>query len=131
MILTNGKASGQYVDSGTDNLGRWTFQTLTCKGAQKITLISAYQVCEQSIVTNSRIKTLTATAQQVSILRQQGRYDTTPREAFVKDLTKFIHKKREEGSGILLMGDFNEALDVTYDGMTKMCSKLGLEDIMF
>jgi hypothetical protein len=82
-------------------------------------------------VTNSRIKTLTATAQQVSILRQQGRYDTTPREAFVKDLTKFIQKKREEGSGILLMGDFNEALDVTYDGMTKMCSKLGLEDIMF
>lgn len=44
LILTNGKASGRVVDAGTDDLGRWTYQTLTCKGTRKITVISAYQV---------------------------------------------------------------------------------------
>jgi hypothetical protein len=95
-----------------------------------MTIICAYQVCDQRIVENGRIKTMTATAQQTSMLRQQNRNET-PRAAFITDLRSLLRIERAKGHGILLLGDFNEPLDVTYDGMTKLCSDFEFTDLMF
>ena len=74
--------------------------------------------------------TLTVTAQHTSLLRQQGR-NKTPRQAFIIDLCQFITDQHAQGNGILLASDYNEELDITYDGITKLCSDFHLVDLMF
>ena len=130
LVVTQGNFKGRVIDSGCDALGRWTYQTLGGKANRNITIVSAYQVCDQDIVENSKVKTLTATAQQTRILRLQG-HDETPRKAFVADLRKFLTKQRKLKNGIFLVGDFNEVLDVSYDGMTKLASDFELTDVMY
>ena len=129
-IISINNISGRVITTGDDLLGRWCYQTLGCKNNRKLTIISAYQVCQQEIKEGNRIKSLTATVQQISMLRQQGR-DITPRQAFIQDLRKFIKSQRESGNGILLIGDFNEELEVSYDGMTKLVADFGLTDLMW
>ena len=130
MLCVTENNSGRVTAKGSDDMGRWTYQTLTCKGDKSLTMISAYQVCKQQLVNNSRVSTLTATAQQISALRQQGR-DILPRKAFTQDLESFIAHEHGKGNGILLVGDFNEPLDTLHEGMTKLCSNTGLIDLMF
>ena len=130
LILTQSNRKGRVIDSGSDALGRWTYQTLSGKDNRHVSIISAYQVCEQSIVEDDRVKTLTATAQQTSILRVQGR-DISPRAAFIHDLKGFLLEQRKLKRGILLVGDFNEVLDVSYDGLTKLASDLELTDVTY
>ena len=69
------------------------------------------------------------TAQHTSILRQQGRNET-PRQAFIIDLRQFITDQHAQGNGVLLADDYNEELDITYDGITKLCSDFHLVDHM-
>ena len=69
------------------------------------------------------------TAQHTSILRQQGRNET-PWQAFIIDLRQFITDQHAQGNGVLLAGDYNEELDITYDGITKLCSDFHLVDHM-
>jgi hypothetical protein len=130
LLLSQGNVTGRFLEKGSDHMGRWTYQTFLCKSNRRLTIISAYQVCEQSIRVNSKVKTLTATAQQTSELRQQGR-TVTPRQAFVKDLKQFIKTKTTGENGILILGDFNEALGITLDGMTKLISDLNLVDLTY
>ena len=130
LIVTQGNFKGRVIKSGSDPLGRWTYQTLAGKAERNITIISAYQVCEQSIVEGLRVKTLTATAQQTSTLRQQGRNDS-PRSAFITDLRAFLHEQRALKNGIFLVGDFKEILEISYDGLTKLASDFELTDVMY
>ena len=70
------------------------------------------------------------TAQHTSLLRQQGRNETL-RQAFIIDLHQFLIDQHAQGNGVLLAGDYNEELDITYDGITKLCSDFHLVDLMF
>jgi hypothetical protein len=130
LIMTQGNFKGRVIDSGSDALGRWTYQTLAGKANRNLTVVSAYQVCNQAVVDNSKVKTLTASAQQISILRIQGR-DLSPRQAFIADLRKFMTEQRQKNNGIFIVGDFNELLDGTYDGITKLSSDFAMTDVMF
>lgn len=130
MIATMGDATGRIVAGGSDEMGRWSWQQFMGRNGKTFMIISAYQVCEQEVCSNGRIKILTTTAQQVSMLRCQGR-TKTPREAFICDLKIFIEKQKSEGIGILLVGDFNESLRISYDGMTKLISDFGFTDILW
>ena len=129
LIITQGNAVGRVTLSGSDPMGRWSYQTLTCKDNRNLTIMSVYQVCEQAHTTNGSIKTLTATAQQTSMLRQQNR-NLSPRKAFNKDLRLFLSDQKLQGNRILLSGDFNEVLDETFDGLTKLCADFGLVDLL-
>ena len=102
VLCVTENSSGRVTAKGSDDMGRWTYQTLTCKGDKSLTMISAYQVCKQQLVNNSRVSTLTATAQQISALRQQGR-DILPRKAFTQDLESFIAHEHGKGNGILFV----------------------------
>ena len=132
LLATGGHVTGRVVSQGSDKLGRWSYQVLSGRGQKSITIISAYQVCAQPIVdpTNNRIRSFTASAQQISLLRQAGR-DITPRAAFVEDLNKFIENRQAQQSEVLVMGDFNEALNDSMTGMSKLQSDRGLIDLMF
>ena len=50
LIVTQGNCKGRVIKSGSNPLGRWTYQTLSGKDQRNITIVSAYQVCNQEIV---------------------------------------------------------------------------------
>ena len=130
MIMTVGNYAGRVIDDGNDSRGRWSFQTLSCKNGRNIVVISAYQTCFQTIREKNRVKSLTATAQQTSILKIHDR-SITPRKAFTQDLDRLIQKIHDEGNGVLLMGDFNEPLYHSNSGIKKIKQRNHLVDIMW
>ena len=132
LEVTQGRTTGRVVKQGQDPMGRWTYQVFSCRGHRTLTVITAYQVCHQTLVDGStqRRRSFTASAQQVSMLRQMDR-TCSPREAFIQDLGAFIQERTACNSGILLIGDFNEALTDSYSGMSKLCSDNNLQDIMW
>ena len=129
LMLAQGHVTGRITSSGEDDMGRWTYQRFACKNHRYLTVISAYQVCEQPIVDKGKVRTLTGSAQQTSILKQQGR-EISPRKAFCHDLDKFLKSCKKDKSGILLVGDFNEALGCTASGITQVLADNDLTDIM-
>ena len=131
LIASQGKSTGRITTQGTDRMGRWSYQVFSGRGNKTITVISAYQVCRQSLLTEetNRVRSFTASAQQISMLRQVNR-PVSPREAFIIDLTDFIRQCRARNSEILLLGDFNEALNDNNEGMSKLCLESELHDIM-
>ena len=111
-------------------MGHWSYHTYSCKNFRQLTIASIYQPCNQQVTDSEHVQTLTVTAQHTSILRQQG-CNETPRQAFIIDLRQFITDQHAQGNGILLAGDYNEELDITYDRITKLCSDFHLVDLMF
>ena len=130
MILTQDSCIGRLVLSGHNDMGRWCYHTYSCKNFRQLTIASVYQPCNQRVLDRGHVRTLTFTAQHTSLLRQQGRHET-PRQAFIMDLRQFITDQHAQGNGVLLAGDYNEELDVMYDGITKLCSDFHLVDLMF
>ena len=130
LTATVGNMAGRVTGKGSDPLGRWSYQQMSCKNGRTFFVITAYQVATDEIVNAGKKKSMTSTAQQTSILRRQGQKEK-PREAFVKDLRKEIKLLKKDGAGILLIGDFNEELEVSYDGMTKLISDMNFTDIMW
>ena len=130
MILTQGSYISRLILSGHDNMGRWSYHMYSCKNFCRLTIASVYQPCNQRVLDHERVRTLTVTAQLTSLLRQQGPHET-PRQVIIIDLRQFITDQHVQGNGVLLAGDYNEELDIKYDGITKLCSNFHLIDLMF
>ena len=129
LLATTGRMTGRVVRQGTDRMGRWAFQIFAGTGGKLLTLITAYQVCQQAVVEDDKIKSFTCSAQQVSMLRQEGRYES-PRDAFIQDMICFIREQQNRGSDILLFGNFNEPLQSSNSGMGRVALECNLYDIM-
>ena len=127
LILSRGSINSRLQSSGSDALGRWVFQTFTGRNGRKVTVVTAYQVCNKSITQRGRT---TAAAQQESLLRQRGESNPNPRLHFRLDLKRFLKQCRESNQEIILMGDFNEEFGMDSHGMTEMSSTLSLVDAM-
>ena len=130
MTLTQGSCVGRLILSGHNDMGSWSYHMYSCRNFCRLTIASVYQPCNQRVTESGCIQTLTVTAQHTSILRQQGRNET-PRQAFITDLHQFITDQHSQGNGVLLDGDYNKELDITYDGITKLCSDFHLVNLMF
>ena len=134
LLASQGHITSRIIHQESDYMGRWSYQILSGRMNRTITLISAYQVCNQTITSgdnreNRRIASYTTTAQQTSMLRQEGR-TCTPREAFIEDLSQFIRSQQEQQSTNLLVGDFNEPLSDSGEGISRLASELNLIDVM-
>jgi hypothetical protein len=93
-----------------------------------MTIIGAYQVCQ-----NQRTGNLTAATQQINQMLEEsakmGTQETTaPRDAFIRDLTAFIQQRQACGDTIILGGDFNEEMSEN-SGMYEIATQCGLMDI--
>jgi hypothetical protein len=128
LTMSRGKITARLIKSGSDNMGRWTYQTFSGKRNRNVTIITAYQVCNKSVSQRGRY---TAAAQQESLLQQRGEVNPNPRKHVCLDLHHFLQKRRQEGDEIILTGDFNEALGDESDGIPKLCSSFNLVDLMF
>jgi hypothetical protein len=47
MLLDRGIITGSVACSGVDDLGRWCWKSYKCSDDRQLTVISAYQVCDQ------------------------------------------------------------------------------------
>jgi hypothetical protein len=128
MLLLHGKISEWLVTTGSDDMGRWTYQIFLGKRNRNVTIVNAYQLCDKSVSQRGRY---TAAAQQESLLRQRGEINPNPRKHFCSDLHHFLQQWRQEGDEIILTGDLNEALGDGTDTIPKLCSSLNLVDLMF
>ena len=103
-MMTMGDATGRVKATNQDIWGRWVSHVYQGRAGKVLTIISAYQV-----VTDTPGKGLTtAASQQQSFLIQAQDPIIAPRVAFRRDLGKYLQQCKNDGSDILLMGDFNE-----------------------
>ena len=134
FLGTQGKTITRIVKQGTDLLGRWSYQVFRYRNNGRLTIISCYQVCKQQVRNlnpegENVVHSYTATAQQLSMLRQAGRREE-PRDAFIMDLKGFIKDEQEQHAKILLLGDFNESLEESNSGILGLISDCGLVDLL-
>jgi exonuclease III len=127
FTMSCGKISARLLRTGSDDMGRWTYQTFSGKRNINVTIITAYQVCNKSVTQRGRY---TAASQQESLLRQRGESHPNPRKHFRLDLSSFLKQRRQDGDELILIGDFNEALGDESDGISKICGQFELVDLM-
>jgi exonuclease III len=107
--ITMGPIVGLVIEKGADNLGRWTWQSLTAKTGKDV-VVCCYQVCAAS-TSSARISSASAYSQQASILRQRGVKHPNPRAQFIQDLQAFLTKHVLSNNHVIIVGDFNESLE--------------------
>ena len=124
MMISRGNIRGRIMEKGRDKLGRWTYQKIRCKKGKTLWMITVYQVCKGGTTTG-----FTASAQQASALRQQGD-NAHPREAFKRDLEKFLDENMNQNDEAIIMGDYNEVIGAEKEGIHKVMENIGLIDII-
>jgi len=126
-IISTGKTAGRVKQSGSDPLGRWTYQLLDGQGTKDILIVSVYQCCKSP--TNP--KGSTAYRQQEVLLSEMDRTDRDPRRNFYRDLTKFVKSyttRKDIAVTPILIGDWNEECKGTSSSQ-KICNEFGLVNI--
>jgi hypothetical protein len=94
---------------------------------RKILITTVYQACKARIAV---VGPKTAYAQQWHLLRQKGTLNPDPRLSFKQDLDAFLEPHHAAGSELLLLGDFNEPLGESPNGLDAIISKYNLIDLM-
>lgn len=128
-ILSTGSITGRITATGTDTWGRWSYQTFQGQHQRQVTVITIYQVVDKFSQDKG---TYTAYAQQRNLLIQQGETHIHPRQAFIRDLRQFIQQTKTQYPGqheILVLGDFNEQIGDTPQGIARLAAEFHLTDI--
>jgi hypothetical protein len=96
-------------------------------GSRTVTFISAYRPPQTSA---KEAGDTTAWMQQYTLLRLGGEAAPDPRQAFIRDLSKFIKEGQAEiGREILLMVDANERIGDTKTGIGQLIQECELMDL--
>ena len=66
---------------------------------------------------------------QVSILRRNGRHDINPRKQFMFDIIHLLRPYKQSNADIIIMGDFNETIGSTTNGLTQVLVEYNLTDV--
>jgi hypothetical protein len=90
LQLSRGSITGRVVASGNDDMGRWCWTTYNGSANQRLTVITAYQVCEGAPVDDVTLHRVTkkysAGTQQYSMMIEQGYpMSRTPQTQFKLD----------------------------------------------
>ena len=126
FMIANGNITGRVIKQYADPGGRWSSQTFQGGSGHRVTIASVYQVVTDVATPGST----TSAAQQACMLLQSQDPLRSPRAAFRRDLRAYLQKCQDEGEGLLVMGDFNEAIGNDPEGVVRIITDLGLVDIM-
>ena len=103
QILT-GKLSSRVVTQGSDDMGRFCWQRLHRSNTHRLTIITAYRVCQ---TTPQAAGLTSAYYQQWRALSQQGIKFPNPRQSFLADIGALIASHQADGNEIILQLDAN------------------------
>jgi hypothetical protein len=117
------------MQQGMDShgLGCGSYVKISGKNGREVLITTVYQACKASI---STIGSKTAYAQQWHLLRQAGNPKPDRRKSFIIDLDNFLSTHHAAGTEILLMGDFNETLGDSIQGLDAIINKYSLLDLL-
>ena len=104
-IWINGIYTGRITRKGQETYGRWAYTVMIGKNSQEIMIISAYNICKNSLEDGRTIA-----GQLVRTMHKdnnKGKYNL--RRSFFKDLQDFITKESKQGTEIVLAMDANTA----------------------
>ena len=129
MMMTVMNSVSMIEDTTRDRMGRWVSMRYRGTTAQRVTVITSYQVSQ-----NTRTGVNTAVNQQMNMIIEESAalgidQRIKPREAFIRDLQLFIQQRQEEGDNIILVGDFNETILDPHSGIAQLMEACGLVDI--
>jgi hypothetical protein len=104
-----GKWTGRLASHGSDKsgLGRWSYFTLHGRQGRKITIVSAYRPCQESM---SQSGINSAYAQQHRLLNLQGERNPKPRQKFLSDLQVQVKEWIALKQEVIISMDANEDL---------------------
>ena len=99
--------TGRIAESGEDphGMGRWSFVRTKGKTAQRLLILTVYQVCKQTIRTAGGT---TAFSQQWHHIRASGNESPDPRKQFSIDLSLFLDQFPADH--VIIAGDLNSWL---------------------
>ncbi len=124
-----GNSTGRVIQQHQDDFGRWTAFTIVGK-PNNITILSVYQVTNQHV---GNAGPHTAFSQQLSMILQRAKPGETtllPRQQFIRDLDLFLAAHIESNEEIIMMGDYNESILDSRNGIKGIIMKYGLVDVM-
>ena len=104
-----GKWTSRLAASGSDSsgLGRWSYFTMHGRNGKKVTVVSAYRPCQESIA-HSGLSS--AYAQQHRLMNLQGDPDPKPRQRFLTDLQIEVSQWTAAKHEVIVSMDANEDL---------------------
>ena len=101
------RSTGQNIEDST-GLGRWSGVTLEGTGGCRLSIITAYRVCNGS---PSSAPLGSSFLREYEYLRTTKSVSLNPRRRILSDLRSAIHDLQESGHAIILMLDANSTLD--------------------
>jgi len=99
-VVVRDKWATRFLAKGADDLGRWSWLTLTGNGTTRITFISVYRVCDGSAQEPSTARTVRS--QQQSLYARRGITGVDLRTRVITDLIAFIGKLRKDGHFVVV-----------------------------
>ena len=128
-VLAMNSITARIKSHTRDRMGRWSSLCFNTSPNQKLRIIAAYQVCQ-----NSQPGPNTAVAHQIAQIIEDSattpvRSRQTPRESFIHDLQAFITQAQVAGEDVVLAGDFNEEMGKATSGMDRLATTCGLVDL--
>lgn len=102
-------------------MGRYSGLTFLGKGHKKLTVLTAYRVCDDTI-NNSKLGSMYS--REWNYLRDTGNDRPDPRASLLADLSKLISQLSDDHHEVILMMDSNEVLDdAKSSGLTQFCQR--------
>jgi hypothetical protein len=126
-IVARGKTAGRVKKSGSDKLGRWTYQLLDGQGEKHVLIVSIYQCCKRPANPGGH----TAYHQQEVLLSERDSTDRDPRRNFFQDIKQFTKKFISNTESVIvpfIIGDWNEECKGTSTSQ-KLRNEFGLVNI--
>ncbi len=125
MTILDGRWAGCKEKTFSDDKGRWSTITLMGKRNRKITLITAYRVCAQKGGIGS-----TVYHQQQIDFEEAGQKNVHLRKRFCEDLINTIRELHSQNHIVILMGDFNDDLNMPGGQVNTMLRDCGLKNVI-
>jgi exonuclease III len=124
MTILSGRWAGRKHSTKSDSLGRWSSMTLVGKKGRKVTVITAYRVCQQKGGDGC-----TVYHQQQLDFEQSGKRMTNLRKQFCLDMVQFVRSLHQQHQIVILMGDFNEDFNQSGNEINTMIKDCGLVNV--
>ncbi len=125
MTILSGRWAGRKKDHVADQKGRWSSTTLVGKRGRHVTVITAYRVCQQKGGVGCTIY-----HQQQLDFEEEGKRMINLRKQFCSDMVMTVRDLHLKGHIVILMGDFNEDLNIQGNQINTMLRDCGLTNVI-